>query len=259
MPLKRFGSFAIRSWDALRLNRIIAAMAVSVCVVAAPASLAWAEGPEPDFSRYWDDKKEEQRLLQLAHLQTLEEARLERLERLERNRQIIRDLTERRQLLEGVANFRPLIDSLTRDKKIAVVDARNEDPDHPIIVDVDARKLHFYSPAGVRLTFPVAVALPEIQEYGVMRITKKRDQPTWIPTPSQRERDPSLPRAVRPGPDNPLGTRALNLSRGYLRIHGTNEPDTVGQAVSDGCIRLTNAHVELLFDLIDVGMKVEIR
>lgn len=259
MPLDCCGFLAVASRAKTQVVLSFASIGLSAFALATTVGTARAEGPEPEFFVRSDHAEEEQRHLQVAHLQSLEAARLERQAQLERNRKKIRELSERRELLERVADFRPLIDSLTRDKKIEVADARLEDPAHPIIVDVDARELHFYSPAGIRLTFPVATALPEMQEYGVMSITKKRDLPIWIPTPSQRERDPTLPRAVLPGPDNPLGTRALNLSRGYLRIHGTNEPHTVGQAVSDGCIRLSNIHVELLYELIDVGMKVEIR
>jgi lipoprotein-anchoring transpeptidase ErfK/SrfK len=67
-----------------------------------------------------------------------------------------------------------------------------------------------------------------------------------------------LPGSVGPGPNNPLGTHALNLARPYLRIHGTNEPHTIGHAASDGCIRMHNRHIAILYDLAQVGAQVTI-
>ncbi len=128
-----------------------------------------------------------------------------------------------------------------------------------IEVLVSERKLRFVHTSGCVIELPVGTARPGIQFYGLTRITKKRRDPTWIPTPNQRRLYRNLPTAVPPGPRNPLGSRALNLAQGNLRIHGTNEPYTIGSAVSDGCIRMFNAHIEALFELVKVGALVTIR
>ncbi len=176
-----------------------------------------------------------------------------------RQRAMLRKLAKRKALLHDSKRLRQIADSLAIDGAVEVAEATLEEAEHPIVVDLGERKLHYYDSAGVRLTFPITSPRPSEEEFGVMRVTKKRDQPIWIPTPNQRKLDPTLPKVVRPGPENPLGSRALNLSRGYLRIHGTNEPETIGQAVSDGCYRMYNTHVEMLFDLVDVGMTVMVR
>jgi lipoprotein-anchoring transpeptidase ErfK/SrfK len=124
-----------------------------------------------------------------------------------------------------------------------------------ILVDIGARKLRFYS-GDLVAEFPVTTARPGIQKYGTFRVTLKRENPTWIPTPNQRKLYRNLPGSVPPGPDNPLGVRALNLSAPNLRIHGTNRPDLIGEAVSDGCIRMFNDHVVALFEQVKVGDRV---
>lgn len=228
---------------------LLAAMAVSG---------ARAEGPEHLQEAYVAERSlsirhERARVARVAARQRFDEAEL--VAQLAARRAVL----ERRSLVADVDRLRPFADAIAADKRIKVSRLRGPAPRHAIVVDVASRELHLHAADGVRISFPVATAEPRFQEYGVMRITKKRTDPIWIPTPNQRERDPSLPQVVRQGPDNPLGTRALNLSRGYLRIHGTNEPETIGLAVSDGCVRLSNTHVELLFDMVDVGMSVEIR
>ena len=87
-------------------------------------------------------------------------------------------------------------------------------------------------------------------------MTQKREQPIWVPTRNQRRLYRGLPSRVVPGPDNPLGSRAINLAGGNLRIHGTNEPATIGYALSDGCIRMRDVDIEHLFQRIKVGALV---
>jgi lipoprotein-anchoring transpeptidase ErfK/SrfK len=129
-------------------------------------------------------------------------------------------------------------------------------PKGTILVRVQAKKLYFYRDTGTAYEFRIGTARPGIQFYGRTRVTAKRRNPTWIPTRNQRKLYGNLPASVPPGPKNPLGTRALNLAQGNLRIHGTNEPDTIGKAVSDGCIRLDNADIERLFELVSIGARV---
>jgi lipoprotein-anchoring transpeptidase ErfK/SrfK len=84
----------------------------------------------------------------------------------------------------------------------------------------------------------------------------KDDNPDWTPTPSMRERDPDLPAYVPPGPNNPLGTRALHLSWTYYRIHGTHDTRKIGRRSSSGCVGLYNQHIEELYGLTQVGTQV---
>lgn len=231
---------------------------VALAFAAAPTA-AHADRPEPIESDALRAAKEEAKRVEKLRLAAI--AAQERL----RHQQLAMQLAEQRRQYE---RFRLAADNedlsgfaqqIARDPRIAVTPIMGDSVKNEIVVDVDARVLHFHTDSGVRVTFPVATARPDLQEYGVMRITKKRPKPTWIPTPNQRKLDPTLPQVVRPGPENPLGSRALNLSRGYLRIHGTNEPHSIGEAVSDGCIRLANEHVEMLYELVGVGMTVDIR
>jgi lipoprotein-anchoring transpeptidase ErfK/SrfK len=87
-------------------------------------------------------------------------------------------------------------------------------------------------------------------------VTQKRERPIWIPTRNQRRLYRDLPGRVVPGPDNPLGSRAINLAAGNLRIHSTNEPATIGHALSDGCIRMRDVEIEHLFQRVKVGALV---
>ena len=86
-----------------------------------------------------------------------------------------------------------------------------------------------------------------------MRISRN---PSWAPPAQMRRRRPDLPRFMRGGPENPLGARAMYLSRTLYRIHGSNEPQTIGRAVSSGCIRMTNEDVVDLYTRVSVGARV---
>ena len=88
------------------------------------------------------------------------------------------------------------------------------------------------------------------------KVRAKAERPTWHPTASARREDPSLPRAVGPGPDNPLGTHALYLSWTYYRIHGTHDTRKIGRKSSNGCIGLDNEHIEELYEMAQVGTQV---
>ncbi len=127
-----------------------------------------------------------------------------------------------------------------------------------IICDSASRAVHFWSEdESTYLVFPCSVPMTEeFTRRGRTEIVLKRLNPTWIPTPSMRERDPTLPAIVHPGPDNPLGTRALNLSWQYYRIHGIDNPAKIGRRASNGCFGLFNHHVEELYDLVRIGTQV---
>ena len=127
-----------------------------------------------------------------------------------------------------------------------------------ILCDTSSRALHYWSQdESTYLLFPCSVPMTEeFTRRGRTEVVLKRRAPVWIPTPNMRERDPSLPVRVEAGPDNPLGTRAMNLSWQYYRIHGIDNPAKIGRRASNGCIGLFNHHVEELFEMADVGTQV---
>ncbi len=94
---------------------------------------------------------------------------------------------------------------------------------------------------------------------GLLRISRKAEWPDWIPPPEMIDRQPYLPRFMAGGPGNPLGARALYLGNTVYRIHGTNQPQTIGHAVSSGCFRLVNGDVVDLYARVPVGTKVIVR
>lgn len=129
-----------------------------------------------------------------------------------------------------------------------------------VVVNLSEMRLYFLpASGGPPATFPVGVAAPpRATPLGVMTIVEKLVSPTWYPPPSIREEDPTLPAVVPPGPENPLGSHALRLSRRTLLIHGTNRPFGVGREVSHGCIRLYPEDIPRLFRLVRVGTPVAV-
>lgn len=118
---------------------------------------------------------------------------------------------------------------------------------------------------GVAMRYGVGVGRKGLYEPGVFTVARKAKWPSWRPTDAMIEREPEkyaqYADGVEGGPDNPLGARALYLFDDagrdtYLRIHGTNSPSTIGQAVSNGCARLTNDHVKDLYERVPVGTRV---
>ncbi|TVP71110.1 MAG: L,D-transpeptidase [Rhodobacteraceae bacterium] len=130
-----------------------------------------------------------------------------------------------------------------------------------ILCDTQSRAVHFWSEdESTHLAYPSSVPMTEeFTRRGMTEVTLKRHMPTWIPTPNMRERDPSLPERVEGGdPKNPMGTRAMNLSWQYYRVHGIDNPAKVGRRASNGCFGLMNAHVEELYELVQVGTQVRV-
>ncbi|WP_114965834.1 L,D-transpeptidase [Alkalilacustris brevis] len=127
-----------------------------------------------------------------------------------------------------------------------------------ILCDTASRALHYWSAdESIYLLHPCSVPMSEeFIRRGRTSIVEKRPNPTWIPTPNMRERDPSLPAIVHPGPDNPLGTRAMNLGWTYYRIHGIDNPAKIGRKASNGCFGLYNEDVEVLYELAVIGTQV---
>ncbi len=127
-----------------------------------------------------------------------------------------------------------------------------------ILVDIDSRAVHFWSEdQSIYKLYPSSVPLTEdLTRRGRTRITLKDPNPSWRPTPSMLKRNPEWPPFVGPGPDNPLGTRAMHLSWTYYRIHGTHDTRKIGRKSSNGCIGLYNQHIEELYGMAKVGTQV---
>ncbi len=125
-----------------------------------------------------------------------------------------------------------------------------------LVIDTSERRLYYVLPDQQAIKYAVGVARPGFEWAGVEHIASKREWPDWTPPSEMIERQPDLPRHMAGGIDNPLGARAMYLSGTLYRIHGSNEPDTIGQAVSSGCIRMTNDDVVDLYDRAKVGATV---
>lgn len=126
-----------------------------------------------------------------------------------------------------------------------------------IVVSFADRRLYHVQRPGSALSYPIAVPRSQSRWSGVERISMKRINPSWTPTPDMRRENPRLPSWVPGGhPMNPLGVRGLYLGQTTYRIHGTDAPWTIGQDVSKGCIRMLNEHVIELYDRTPVGTKV---
>ena len=128
-----------------------------------------------------------------------------------------------------------------------------------IVINIGDLRLYYFE-AGVLInTFPIGIGRSGWETpLGKARVVKKKKDPIWIPPDSVRKEDPSLPKVVAAGVDNPLGNRAIYLSMPSYLIHGTNKPYGVGMKVSHGCIRLYPEDIETLYDLVEEGTKVNI-
>ncbi|SCM73046.1 ErfK/YbiS/YcfS/YnhG family [uncultured Pleomorphomonas sp.] len=125
-----------------------------------------------------------------------------------------------------------------------------------IIVNTGERRLYYVVGDGKALKYGIGVGRPGFTWQGTHHITRKAEWPGWTPPPAMRKRQPKLPYFMPGGPDNPLGARAMYIGSTIYRIHGTAEPWTIGQAVSSGCIRMTNDDVADLYERVGVGTKV---
>lgn len=128
-----------------------------------------------------------------------------------------------------------------------------------IIISTSERYLYLIQGNGRALRYGIGVGREGFQWQGLQKISRKQEWPDWTPPPEMIQRQPYLPRFMAGGPGNPMGARALYLGATVYRIHGTNQPQTIGSAVSSGCFRLVNADVSDLYDRVPVGTKVIIR
>ena len=125
-----------------------------------------------------------------------------------------------------------------------------------VVVSLSERRLYLVQPGGTAVKYGVGVGRPGFAWSGVKTIAMKKEWPDWTPPAAMLKRRPSLPHHMKGGVGNPLGARAMYLGGSDFRIHGSNEPDTIGQAVSSGCIRMTNADVSDLYGRVHVGTRV---
>jgi len=144
-------------------------------------------------------------------------------------------------------------------------DVRFSGPERPgtIVVDAARRFIYWVQAGGRAIRFGIAVGREGAAWHGTAVVGRKAKWPTWTPTANMRRRNPKLPVQVRGGPENPLGARALYLYRNGVdtlyRIHGTNEPWSIGKAASSGCIRMLNEDVFELYGSVPVGAPVVVR
>ena len=128
-----------------------------------------------------------------------------------------------------------------------------------IVINTAERRLYLVQPGGTALRYGIGVGRDGFRWNGVHRVTAKREWPDWRPPAEMRRRRPDLPDHMEGGIENPLGARALYLGSTLYRIHGSNEPETIGQAVSSGCFRMTNEDVVDLYDRVSVGATVVVQ
>jgi len=125
-----------------------------------------------------------------------------------------------------------------------------------IVVSTSERRLYYVLGDGKAIKYGVGVGREGFTWSGTNRVSRMEEWPGWTPPPAMRKRRPNLPAHMKGGPNNPLGARALYIGSTLYRIHGSNEPWSIGQAVSSGCIRMANEDVIHLYDQVKVGTKV---
>jgi L,D-transpeptidase ErfK/SrfK len=129
-----------------------------------------------------------------------------------------------------------------------------------IVINLSDMRLYFFAERGAKpRSYPIGIGRDGLTTpLGVTEIARMKKDPVWRPTPRMRTEDPTLPEVVPPGPDNPMGTRAMYLGWPLYAIHGTNNPWAVGRRSSSGCIRMYPEHAEELYELVKVGTKVTV-
>ncbi len=124
-----------------------------------------------------------------------------------------------------------------------------------LVISTEERRLYFVLPGHEAIRYGVGVGRPGFEWSGSKTVVMKKEWPDWTPPPEMIKRRPDLPKHMAGGIENPLGARAMYLGGTVYRIHGSNEPDSIGQAVSSGCIRMTNDDVVDLYDRVKIGAR----
>jgi lipoprotein-anchoring transpeptidase ErfK/SrfK len=158
--------------------------------------------------------------------------------------------------IEDQPGFVPQSEQVPSAFRRQVVFYRTTEPPGTIIVETSERFLYLVQGNNRALRYGIGVGRDGFQWSGLLKISRKAEWPDWRPPPEMIARQPYLPRFMAGGPGNPMGARALYLGETIYRIHGTNQPQTIGQTVSSGCFRLVNPDVTDLFERVPVGTKV---
>ena len=137
-----------------------------------------------------------------------------------------------------------------------VVAYHGSEPAGTVVIDTPNRFLFLVQDNGTAVRYGIGVGKPGFTWAGEKKVSAKKEWPDWTPPPEMLQRRPDLPHFMAGGPENPLGARAMYLGSSLYRIHGSNEPWTIGQAVSSGCIRMRNEDVIDLYEKVKVGTKV---
>lgn len=141
-----------------------------------------------------------------------------------------------------------------------IVDYGGREAPGTIVVETGNRYLYYVLPEGKAIRYGVTVGEEAQAWSGVARVGRMEEWPAWVPTAGEKERLGNLPDYVTPGPHNPMGARALYLYEAnqdtLYRVHGTNQPEYIGQAISSGCIRMTNEDVIDLYNRVTLGATV---
>lgn len=147
------------------------------------------------------------------------------------------------------------IDTIRRGR---IITYRSGAPKGSIEIDTASNRLYLVISDRLAAAYDVATAREGFEWRGKEIVSGKVVWPEWVPPAPMRARKPELPARMAGGPDNPLGSRAIYLGSSLYRIHGTNEPESIGNAVSSGCIRMLNADVEELYRLVKLGVEVRV-
>ena len=139
----------------------------------------------------------------------------------------------------------------------SIVEYHRKEAPGSIVIDTDSRYLYYFLADKQAVRYGVAVGEEALSWYGIARVGRKEEWPTWTPTADIKRRLGNIPDFMEGGPHNPMGARGLYLYQGnkdtLFRIHGTNQPEHIGQAVSSGCIRMTNEDVIDLYNRVKMG------
>ena len=142
----------------------------------------------------------------------------------------------------------------------SIVQYHRKEASGTVVVDTDARYLYYVLPDNRAIRYGVTVGEEALSWYGIAKVGRKEEWPGWTPTAEIKRRLGNVPDHVDGGPHNPMGARGIYLYQGskdtLFRIHGTNQPELIGQAISSGCIRMTNEDVIDLYNRVRVGAPV---
>jgi lipoprotein-anchoring transpeptidase ErfK/SrfK len=163
-----------------------------------------------------------------------------------------------RDIMGGGPNFRSGGSGVSPIQRSTVNYSSNYAPG-TIVINTGERRLYLVLSNGQALSYGIGVGRDGFRWSGTHRITAKKEWPSWTPPAQMLRRRPDLPRHMNGGVENPLGARAMYLGSTLYRIHGSNEPETIGQAVSSGCFRMTNEDVTDLYSRVPVGTTVVVK